>query len=126
MASRIDKFHEMVKLQQCVDSIADSVKTLSVQCLSLARRLQTLVPKETLPSQKLMKIAEVQELLSISRPMVYKMVYEGNLEAIKISTRGIRITESSVTGLITEGKVLPADIEMALEWPSPIKKQDPK
>lgn len=47
----------------------------------------------------LLKTAQVQELLNISRDKVLQMVEEGTLRAIKLGPKTIRIFESSVMEL---------------------------
>jgi hypothetical protein len=54
-------------------------------------------------------------MLDISRPTVYSFIYQGKLEALNIGKRCLRITEESITGLLTESKVLPFDMGILLD-----------
>jgi excisionase family DNA binding protein len=114
MAKNIIKLHEAARLQTCIDSIADSVKALSNQCVELSRRIQETMPNVKQPP-KLLQIKEVAALLSISRPMVYKLIYEGSLEAFNLGKRCLRISELSVIGLLAENKILPLDMGIAFD-----------
>jgi excisionase family DNA binding protein len=44
----------------------------------------------------LLTVAEVAEALRVSKPMVYRMIRNGELEAIRRSPRGLRVRESVI------------------------------
>ncbi|WP_371869735.1 helix-turn-helix transcriptional regulator [Duganella flavida] len=50
----------------------------------------------------LYKISSVMELLEISHATVYRMVANGELELIKLSTRASRITSASVARVLAD------------------------
>jgi excisionase family DNA binding protein len=105
------KFNDAVKIQQCVDSIADSMKNLMVLCESFTTDIKNMLPDDVNGKiSQLMKVEKVAEMLACSRPMVYKLIYNGELQAVKIGKRGIRITEASINGFLAENTVLPSDI----------------
>jgi excisionase family DNA binding protein len=56
---------------------------------------------------KLLKIQEVVKALDCTRPMVYKLIYEGQLKAIRIGKRGLRVSESSLNRYIEENTIIP-------------------
>jgi excisionase family DNA binding protein len=105
------KFNDAVRIQQCVDSIADSVKSLAILCNTFNDEIKKILPAESEGKiDRLMRVDAVAELLSCSRPMVYKLIYNGELKAVKIGKRGIRIKEASINNFLAENTVLPSDI----------------
>ena len=57
--------------------------------------------------EKLLYIHRVATMLDCSRPMVYKLIYDGKLKAVRIGKRGIRISEASLNNFITENTIMP-------------------
>ena len=52
---------------------------------------------------KLLKTADVQALLNVSRDTVLQLIRDNKLKATQLGPKTIRIFKSSVTTLITEG-----------------------
>jgi excisionase family DNA binding protein len=101
-----------IRVQQCVDSMADSIKILTNNCNELSKAVSEMevTQGKLRENLKLLTINEVGKLLSVSRPQVYKLVYAGELDAVQLGKRCLRITESSVKSFLDENTVLPADI----------------
>jgi len=59
---------------------------------------------------KLMYIHRVAKVLDCSRPMVYKLIYEGKIKAVRIGKRGLRISEESLNGFIEANTLAPDDL----------------
>lgn len=56
---------------------------------------------------RLLYIHRVAKLLDCSRPMVYKLIYEGKLKAVRIGKRGLRISETSLGNFLEENTIVP-------------------
>lgn len=67
----------------------------------------TMTPWKEGLMDKLLYIHKVATLLDCSRPMIYKLIYEGKIKAIRIGKRGLRISESSLNNFICENTVAP-------------------
>lgn len=57
--------------------------------------------------EKLLYIHRVAKALDCTRPMVYKLIYERKLKAVRIGKRGIRISEASLKKFIEENTIIP-------------------
>jgi excisionase family DNA binding protein len=58
---------------------------------------------------KLMIIHKVARLLDCSRPMVYKLIYSGELKCVRIGKRGLRVSVDSLEEFIKKNTVSPDD-----------------
>jgi excisionase family DNA binding protein len=56
---------------------------------------------------RLLYIHRVAKALDCTRPMVYKLIYERKLKAVRIGKRGIRISEASLQRFLEENEVIP-------------------
>lgn len=113
--NKYKKLHELVKVQYCIDSVADSVTVLQERCQDLKAMLRDVLPHESQHTPiYLIKIEKVSRILDVSRPMVYKLIEQGNLEAVRIGTRGIRITISSLNCFVSQNKISSYDIGLRL------------
>jgi excisionase family DNA binding protein len=61
--------------------------------------------------EQLMYIHTVAKILDCLRPMVYKLVYEGKIKAVRIGKRGIRITQQSLNDFIEANTVDSIDVD---------------
>ncbi len=59
--------------------------------------------------EKLLYIHRVAKALDCSRPMVYKLIYEGKIKAVRIGKRGLRISEPSLSKFIEKNTVIPEE-----------------
>jgi excisionase family DNA binding protein len=57
--------------------------------------------------EKLLYIHRVAKALDCSRPMVYKLIYDGKIKAVRIGKRGIRISEASLNRFLEENTIIP-------------------
>jgi excisionase family DNA binding protein len=58
---------------------------------------------------RLLYIHRVAKMLDCSRPMVYKLIYEGRIKAVRIGKRELRISESSLNAFLEENTIVPDD-----------------
>jgi excisionase family DNA binding protein len=58
---------------------------------------------------KLLYIHRVAKMLDCSRPMVYKLIYDMKLKAVRVGKRGIRISEASVNEFLKNETVISND-----------------
>jgi excisionase family DNA binding protein len=58
------------------------------------------------PIDRLLYTHRVAKVLDCSRPMVYKLIYKGKLKAVRIGTRGIRISEASLREYIKDNEII--------------------
>ncbi|MFC1855430.1 helix-turn-helix domain-containing protein [Thermodesulfobacteriota bacterium] len=63
--------------------------------------------------EKLLYIHRVADMLDCSRPMVYKLIYEGKIKAIRLGKRGIRISEPSLEAFLEENTIVPDEFHTA-------------
>ncbi len=56
---------------------------------------------------RLLYIHKVAKLLDCSRPMVYELIYDGKLKAIRIGKRGLRISQTSLCDFLEENTIAP-------------------
>ena len=70
-------------------------------------RMQPMVINEPVQDVKLLRIDEVAAILRVSKMTVYRMVDDGDLEAIPAGKRLIRIPESAVIRLLA-GRIRPS------------------
>lgn len=61
------------------------------------------------PIDNLLYTDKVAKVLDCSRPMVYKLIYEGKLKAVRIGTRGLRISEASLRKYIKDNEIAPGE-----------------
>lgn len=59
----------------------------------------------------LLRLKDVQRVLNCSLPMIYKLLYNGELKGIRLGIRGIRITEISLNAFLEENVILPLDVK---------------
>jgi excisionase family DNA binding protein len=55
------------------------------------------------PSERLFTVAETAVLIHSSQPTVRRMIRRGDLAAIRVSPRGLRVWASSVEALLLRG-----------------------
>jgi excisionase family DNA binding protein len=60
-------------------------------------------------TDRLLYIHRVAKRLDCSRNMVYKLIYEGKLKAVRIGKRDLRISESSLSKFIKENTIAPEE-----------------
>lgn len=53
---------------------------------------------------QLYKVSEVSKILQINKDRVYELIYSGQLKAIRLSRRGIRITEDALKEFLQEAE----------------------
>lgn len=53
---------------------------------------------------RLYKVSEVSKILQINKDRVYELIYSGQLKAIRLSRRGIRITEDALKEFLQEAE----------------------
>ena len=57
--------------------------------------------------ERLLYVHRVAKILDCSRPMVYKLLYEGKIKAVRIGKRGLRISETSLQKFLDENEIVP-------------------
>lgn len=70
-------------------------------------------------ADKFLSVQSVAETLACSDDYVYMLIRDGNLQAIKIGKRAIRISEHSLQKFITVGRINPEDYFAPEEQPAP-------
>lgn len=58
---------------------------------------------------KLLKIWRVAEILDCTKQHVYHMIRDGEIVAVKLGLRGIRITQESVSNYLQKNQIDPED-----------------
>jgi excisionase family DNA binding protein len=58
---------------------------------------------------KLFYVSEISKKLRCSVPTVHKLVDDGELKAVKIGERGLRITEESLEKFLDRNVVIPVE-----------------
>jgi excisionase family DNA binding protein len=61
-------------------------------------------------NDKYLKIQVVAEILSCIDQHIYNLIVEGELEAIKVGARAMRVSEQSLLAFIERRKISPEDL----------------
>jgi excisionase family DNA binding protein len=64
---------------------------------------------------KLLYIHRVAIILDCPRPMIYKLIYEGKLKAVRIGKRGLRISTSSLKNYMEKNTIIPDKFHLELD-----------
>ena len=59
--------------------------------------------------ERFLYIHRVAKTLDCSRPMVYKLIYEGKLKAVRIGKRALRISEASLSSFLEDNTIVPEE-----------------
>jgi excisionase family DNA binding protein len=60
-------------------------------------------------SEKYLHVCNVAKRLDCSKKHIYKLIQDGEIKAIRLGARALRITESSLRGFIEKNEVNPQD-----------------